>query len=78
MNWINIKDELPTDQQEVVYYFKPLGVFRGKYKKVENDEFAVGAVFDCFYGDRGYLCDDVTHWMPDREGELPEPPEEGK
>ncbi len=31
MAWINVKDQLPTDGQEV-YYFSPiLGLWRGKY-----------------------------------------------
>ena len=27
-----------------------------------------------FYSDRGFLTDDVTHWMPDKGQELPLPP----
>jgi len=54
--WIKVSDRLPEEGQEVFYYFKHTGIARGHYKKTEYG--------DCFYGDRGFLTNDVTHWMP--------------
>lgn len=67
MQWINMKDRKPENGQEVLYYFDICGVNYGKYSRVwEEDE---QRFYDCFYGSKGFLCDDVTHWMP-----MPEPP----
>jgi len=70
MNWIKVSDELPKENQRVIYYFEPLGIFRGKYKTVNS----IIGNFDLFYSNRGWLYGDVTHWMPDLGQELPDPP----
>lgn len=64
MDWININDRKPKEWQKVIYYFKPLGTFFGEYTKGENGE-------DIFFGDHGWLTNDVTDWMP-----FPDPPED--
>ena len=78
MNWIDIKDQKPKEEQEVFYFFEVLGVYAGKYKSVELDEEFIGQkgiYMDCFYGEGGFLCDDVTHWRPRSEGdEFPDVP----
>ena len=62
MDWINIKDKLPEEGQKVIYYFKETGISIGYY--------SCKGGCDCFYSHDGWLCDDVTHWMP-----LPKPPD---
>lgn len=59
-SWIKVSDRLPREGQAVEYYFALLGSFKGWYKSTEYGP--------CFYGDHGFLTDDVTHWKP-REGE---------
>lgn len=61
--WMPI-ETAPKDGQAVIYYFDMVGVHRGLYDATD----------DCFYGKQGFLCGDVTHWMPDIGQELPEPP----
>jgi len=61
MEWIEVKDRLPEEDQRVIYWFEHTGVHYGKFTMTEH-----GA---CFYGPGGWLTDDVTHWMP-----LPDPP----
>jgi len=75
MTWTKTKDRLPKEGQKVIYYFKWLGVFRGKFTTIPFDD--IGE-FHCFHSAYGWLCDDVTHWMPDEGQELPETPEEGE
>ena len=67
MDWIDVKDRLPEEGQEVIYYFEYTGISIGIFKRQYIREF--DHTFNCFSGSRGFLCDDVTHWMP-----LPEPP----
>lgn len=73
MTWTKTKDKLPKEGQKVIYYFKWVGVHRGEFTK-----FKIGPLpeLDCFHGEYGWLCADVTHWMPDRDGDLPDPPED--
>ena len=59
--WIKVEDELPEEGQKVFYYCKKVGVHTGYYSHSSG--------YDCFGGSHGWLCDDVTHWMP-----LPNPP----
>jgi hypothetical protein len=77
-SWIEITNKKPKHKQPVFYYFKYTGVHAGYYKETEIPEEAFnqkGIFMDCFYGDSGFLCDDVTHWMPREEGDkLPEKP----
>ena len=66
MKWINVKDKPPMEGQSVIYYFKPVGIHIGKYKRIEVPEEFIGTkgiYEDYFYGKSGYLCGDVTHWM---------------
>lgn len=70
MGWISMKDKKPMEGQKVIYYFSICGINIGKYnhiKATEDDP----EDYDCFMGTAGFLCNDVTHWMP-----LPEPPKE--
>jgi len=57
--WLSIKNHVPAENQKVVYYFKPLGMFIGKYNKADPE---YGT--HCFSSRSGYLIDDVTHWIP--------------
>ena len=79
MYWIKIKDEKPIEGQELFYYFKYVGVHAGKYKRKELPYHFIkqrGVFMDVFYSKGGYLADDVTHWMPRKEGDpLPNKPE---
>lgn len=61
--WISVKDRMPEEEQRVLYYFAPVGMHTGRYKKTEHG--------NVFYGAAGWLTDDVTHWMP--LPELPKP-----
>jgi uncharacterized small protein (DUF1192 family) len=56
--WISVEDEMPNDNQKVLYYFEHTGVAAGKYW---GDHY--------FGGPFGFLHYDVTHWQP-----WPEPP----
>jgi hypothetical protein len=82
MEWISIKDQAPEDGQDVIYYFDVVGRHRGKYCEVEYPEEwgldSDGKPFKGhqFYSERGFLTDDVTHWMPDNGQPLPPPPTE--
>ena len=60
--WISVKERLPEHGQTVIYYFAPLGVFVGKYKRLTGRDAKYGT--NLFYGPSGFLIDDVTHWMP--------------
>ncbi len=72
MKWIKVGDVLPIEDQKVFYYFDVVGIFEGEY--YGQDEHDCGP---CFGGDSGWLCGDVTHWMPREEGDsLPERPNE--
>ena len=59
--WISVEDQWPKDGQYVWYFFEVTGVNYGKYESHTGT----------FYGPRGFLCGDVTHWMP-----APEPPKQ--
>ena len=74
-----MSDQKPAEGQNVYYFFKHVGVHKGKYSRQELDAslFGAGVMADCFYGDMGWLCDDVTHWMP-RENATCFPPDEPK
>lgn len=83
MNWIHINDQKPEDGQNVFYFFDVFGVYKGKYQKsnyyVGHDDIE-SCWCDCFYGKKGFLTDDVTHWMPapideEWDGVLPDVPE---
>ena len=65
MNWLKVADKLPEEGQHVWYYFEHTGVWEGHYKRKGR--------CNIFYGEGGFLMDDVTHWMPWTENE-PEAP----
>lgn len=81
-NWRKIEDTRPKDGQEVIYFFDVVGVHRGIYREVQQPsdfygkEFDTGSpvIVDVFYSAKGFLSDDVTHWMPDNDQPLPDPP----
>jgi len=82
MEWISTSDRLPEDGQEVIYFFEWCGVHRGKYTTEEYsaEHFGLddnGNPFygEVFYGERGFLTDDVTHWMLDNGQPLPPAPD---
>ena len=82
--WISIIDEQPQKEQDVFYFFEMLGVYKGKYKPVnyyEGMEDVDPIYGDCFYSVKGFLTDDVTHWMPapsdeEWDGNLPDVPDD--
>jgi hypothetical protein len=76
MNWIKVSDRLPNEGQAVWYYFDICGVYHGEYQRTPIDDFMPDAYMDCFFSESGFLCDDVTHWMPYSDGDkTPEPPQ---
>lgn len=68
-NWIKVANQVPEIGQEVWYFFEHTGVWKGKYLGPPDDAPAM----KCFGGQHGWLCDDVTHWMP-ASNEKPQPP----
>lgn len=70
MNWIKTDDQLPNENQKVIYFFEYTGVSRGKFKGVYVHD--LNTTLNCFYSKDGFLCDDVTHWMPDEGQNLNE------
>lgn len=71
--WKDINQEQPEDGQEVWYYFDIFDrVYEGEYCHVREDGWD-----HMFFGDHGFLTDDVTYWMPRNKGdEMPEKPNE--
>jgi len=71
MDWINIEDQMPKDDQKVITYCDMLDnnkIEIAIYKNLvgtEDEKFG----HNMFYNKSGWLTDDVTHWMP-----LPEAP----
>lgn len=57
--WISTKDRLPNESKRYLCLLK-----WGGY------QVCLWFGYEWCWGDRTYVCDDVTHWM-----ELPEPPE---
>jgi len=71
MKWIPVK-VLPNEGQKVFYHYVG-GTFAGMYYGLSDNEDLRG--LPCFGGDSGFLCGDVTHWMPREDGDLlPEKP----
>jgi uncharacterized protein YbaR (Trm112 family) len=82
MNWIHIDTEKPQEGRDLFYFFPFLGVYRGKYVRTQYPEEFTGSeepcYGDCFHGTKGFLTDDVTHWMyanGEEEEYLPNVPE---
>lgn len=80
MDWIKITDRRPLDGQKVWYYFDVCGVNAGYYELATTASLPNGNTVpippsDVFYGEKGFLCDDVTHWLPREDGDIkPDPP----
>ena len=72
MEWISVKDQLPTKQTEVVFFAKAFewrtGLFTPKGEFSEENVFQYHEHWgdDCYH-----TLENVTHWMP-----LPAPPKE--
>ena len=62
MEWISVEERLPEEGQEVIYYFGHTGIYVGSFYRKYVKE--LDYPFNCFSGSGGFLCDDVTHWMP--------------
>ena len=69
--WIDIRDKRPVMNQNVIYYFEHTGISRGVYKIINSE---IGKLHCFFSMGGGWLCDDVTHWIPDGGQEFPDPP----
>lgn len=61
-NWIPVTDHYPEESQKVIYYFELIGIHRGEFDHADH--------LRCFHGTSGWLCEDVTHWMPDEGQDL--------
>ena len=62
MKWINVKDKLPDEYENIILYAAETDVL---YPMI-----CIGYYhYDHFEEDNGATCDNVTHWMP-----LPKPP----
>lgn len=65
--WKRIKDELPSEKRYLFYYFEITGVGFGMYERVpypkEFTKTEKTIYGNSFYGNDGWLIDDVTHWI---------------
>ena len=69
--WLRIDQKKPGQNQKVWYWFEvSKKVFSGIYRQGGEDHGA----YDIFMGERGFLGDDVTWWMPRADETVPEPP----
>ena len=59
--WIPVTERYPEEEQKVLYYFKETGISQGTFWISDTPGFEG---MRCFGGWDGYLCEDVTHWMP--------------
>lgn len=72
--WLRIEDHVPQVDQEVWYYFEVTGVSKGHFYFSEPEP---GWKMKCFGSNDGWLCEDVTHWMPvEWSDDKPDPPKE--
>jgi len=69
--WISVEDRLPKADVRVLTYFEHTGISIGK-RVSSKDQPEPFDTMVCFIYPDGWLCDDVTHWMP-----LPNPPAKG-
>ena len=66
MNWINIKDRLPSDKQRVIFSDGE-SVLSGTYRELSCKDGFSYVHSDHWRGDFCVCCDsplDVTHWIP--------------
>lgn len=62
-NWIKIKENKPIEGQKTITYFELTGIDAMTYHNLDgtkDEEFGT----HMFDSPRGFLTDDVTHWMP--------------
>jgi len=62
----------PEEGQEVVYWFKYVGMHTGVFNI--SDEPEVGFKMGCFSSKSGFLCDENVYWIPKPESEDDIPP----
>jgi len=66
--WYSVEEDgYPEEDQLVYYYFKITGIGKGYHSTWFCEEVCEGGyTFNCFVDEdgSGYLCDDVTHWVP--------------
>ena len=68
MRWINIKDQKPTELQEIIIFDKDKRMFLGCYK---NNVFEVYGNC-CGYYEDDITLEEITYWMPCPEKPQPE------
>lgn len=65
MDWINIRDKKPEIGQKVLTFFDVTGIeIATYYRPYPHNQVEGLEKMDCFENRSGWLCDDVTHWMP--------------
>ena len=75
-DWIEMKEKKPVDGQKVWSYFEITGINKSVYYRADSgvningEREPLGFEMDCFDDESGFLCDDVTHWMPYNEGDV--------
>ena len=76
MNWIKMSERKPDVGQKCFTYFGIIGVEVAEYYHPEPIPGIEGTENeDCFTNESGFLCGDVTHWMPYVDGsEMPNAP----
>jgi hypothetical protein len=65
MEWVNVKDRLPEDSQNIIFYLSSANDVMSGYYDALLKEFTI------LNGEWGWSTADISHWMP-----LPEPPED--
>jgi len=58
MEFYNITDKVPQEEQDVIYIFHGRA-YLGKYERC-TEEYGT----HIFYGSHGFLTDDVVYWYP--------------
>ena len=71
MNWIKTTDQLPSEGEKVIFFFKWSGVHRGLFTN-----FKIGPLpfIPCFSIGNQWFGSGITHWMSDEGQDLPEQP----
>lgn len=71
--WISVKDRLPEDYQNCLFYVDWIDVWDKGSERITYQEIGVFNGKDCFYHRAHTDLKKVTHWMA-----LPEAPKEGE
>jgi len=66
-DFIKMSDRKPAHGQKVVYYFEHTGFSEGTYERRYIEE--MDKECDIFSGTRGWLVDEVTHWLAYEEAQ---------